>query len=345
MYNYFIVHNGTNDYYITINDIKTDSIFGQIGILPEVHKKYFHDDLKQNKPYRYKSKDDMILNEVIIYASNISIKSNSQIAIPLNAIDKIEIIDKDSGTTTASWVLGGIGVTVAVLGIIAIIVALTKESCPYIYSSNGDHFVLEGESFGGAIYPSMERDDYMPLSKISPFDGKYLTKISNELKERQFTNLAELIVTNHPEHTAVLTDKTGKIFTLGNIQLPASAISNTGNSYKKELNERDNNFYLFNDYSAESDFNSIILKFKKPAENKSADTAKLLLNAKNSFWLDYIYQEFSSMFGNKYERFTEHRNQMPPEDNLRWGIFFSYAIRSYGEKHFAMFDLGNKVDS
>ena len=24
------------------------------------------------------------------------------------------------------------------------------------------------------------------------------------------------------------------------------------------------------------------------------------------------------------------------------GIFFSYAIRSYGEKHFAMFDLGNK---
>ncbi len=24
------------------------------------------------------------------------------------------------------------------------------------------------------------------------------------------------------------------------------------------------------------------------------------------------------MFGNKYERFTEHRNQMPPEDNLRW---------------------------
>ncbi|MEI6049127.1 MAG: hypothetical protein WCS03_09545 [Bacteroidota bacterium] len=27
------------------------------------------------------------------------------------------------------------------------------------------------------------------------------------------------------------------------------------------------------------------------------------------------------------------------------GIFFSYAIRSYGEKHFAMFDLGNRKES
>jgi len=26
------------------------------------------------------------------------------------------------------------------------------------------------------------------------------------------------------------------------------------------------------------------------------------------------------------------------------GLFFSYAIRSFGEKHFAMFDLGNKED-
>jgi hypothetical protein len=27
------------------------------------------------------------------------------------------------------------------------------------------------------------------------------------------------------------------------------------------------------------------------------------------------------------------------------GLFFSYAIREYGEKHFAMFDLGNNKES
>jgi hypothetical protein len=27
------------------------------------------------------------------------------------------------------------------------------------------------------------------------------------------------------------------------------------------------------------------------------------------------------------------------------GIFFAYAIRAYGEKHFAMFDLGNNKGS
>ncbi|MBK6786045.1 MAG: hypothetical protein IPG79_21600 [Saprospiraceae bacterium] len=75
----------------------------------------------------------------------------------------------------------------------------------YVY--DGETYIFEGETFGGAIAQNLERDDYMPLPDIRGNHGHYKIRISNELKEIQYTDLAELIVVDHPENSEVLLDK------------------------------------------------------------------------------------------------------------------------------------------
>jgi hypothetical protein len=52
--------------------------------------------------------------------------------------------------------------------------------------------------YGGAIFAPLERDDFMPLPNMVPTEEEYRLRITNELKERQYTNLAELWVVQHP---------------------------------------------------------------------------------------------------------------------------------------------------
>ena len=83
---------------------------------------------------------------------------------------------------------------------------------------------LNVEMYGGAIYSSLERDDYMPLPNLKDFNEEYQLKISNELQERQYTNLAELVVIQHPENSSVIIDKNGTIQTIISPFSPSKAI-------------------------------------------------------------------------------------------------------------------------
>jgi len=57
------------------------------------------------------------------------------------------------------------------------------------------------------------------------------------------------------------------------------------------------------------------LSFKPTNDNNKA---KLVLQLKNSYWFDYLYGEFTSHFGNRYDTWKKKQNKQPAEKMIQW---------------------------
>jgi hypothetical protein len=155
----------------------------------------------------------------------------------------------------------------------------------------------------------------MPLPGIRPVDNEYRLKITNELKERQYTNLTELWLVAHPDSTEVLLDQKGKPQVLSGLQPPVSAIASDGENYISQLIKKDSSSYLFNEASATNAQSSIVLTFHKPA---SSQHGKLVLRAQNSLWLDYLFGEFTKKFGSFYNTWASKQKLKSFDELNAW---------------------------
>ena len=89
--------------------------------------------------------------------------------------------------------------------------------------------------------------------------------------------------------------------------------------------------FLFDDKeSGKSGVENIILKFVKPA---NTHIAKLLIRAKNSFWLDGLFLKFHSLFGKNFDEFAR-RQETAPGDKLReWSLNQKLPLSVYVEEN------------
>ena len=209
---YFIIHYGDSAWHMSDIKVGTDSLYCSISTLPDNHKMYLKTD--PEKPNRFIHQETGyegdVLKEVHLYASGPIIHTDTSISVNFSSLEKMEIFSLDAKKTSSSKaipiviVLGVAAVTVLIIAIVAI---LTKSSCPYVYVYDGNSFKFAGEIYSGAVYASLERDDYLPLPGFMPFDDKYTVKIANQLPEIQYLNQAELWVVDHPENSEIIADK------------------------------------------------------------------------------------------------------------------------------------------
>jgi hypothetical protein len=266
-----------------------------------------------------------ILNEVHIYLNNQGEElPRGSYTIPFSDIREIRIIEKDTGKTTASYVFGTLGIVLGAFVVIGIIVALTKSSCPYVYSHDGESFLFEGEIFGGAIGPNLQREDYLPLPSLKSADDLYRLRISNELHERQYTDLAQLVVVEHPENQKVLLDKSGKPHLLKEVERPTSATSYSGENLISSLAEKDREVFFFNDEDYSN--NGIIMKFEKPQQS---GLGKLVLQGKNTLWFDYQFGEFLKKFGGFYNEWMDKQSKISSEERTQRIIDNDFPLSIY----------------
>ena len=231
---------------------------------------------------------------------------------------------------TGKKVLSIIGFTVATLAVIAIIYVATKSSCPFTYIKEGNAYVFTGELYPGAILPSLERTDYLPLPNFTAQNEEYELKITNELLEIQYTDLAQLVVVNHSPSQEVLLDQNGKPHTIAKKEAPEQISSNNHSVAIKPCLEKDTNAYLFDEESfTDKGTNNIVLTFDN---NTPSNQAKLVLSAKNSLWFDYVYGKFNEQFGSYYKQFQKQQRNVPAEKNIQWrddqGIPLSVFVKS-----------------
>ena len=301
---FIILHLDNKAWQLTDIIVNEESVTGSISELVG-HERY--KSVKPDYSNRYrKSKsynESYLLSEVHIYITEYSEAEKGRISIPASSIEKIEVYDKDQGATTASWAFSALGVAAGAFGVLVIIVALTKSSCPFVYAYDGNDYLFSGEIFSGATQPGLERDDYMLLPGIVSSEGTYSLSLTNEVHEIQSVNLASLLVVDHPADLSVLIDKTGQIQTYHNPTVPVTAENNTGRDILGLIGKKDSVYFSGNPQDVGKDgIETIVMKFLKPYDCKSA---KLVIRAKNSFWLDVLFTKFHSMFGEKYNTFSD----------------------------------------
>jgi hypothetical protein len=329
---YLILHQGDSAWHIEKSGISDNKLSGELAFLPGQHLLYKSTDPKGGNRYLNTRRHDesCVLDEVHLYLYDSLVPrlhAGDSIRLALPAIKKAEVYKKAKGRTTASWVVPAVGVPILVIGGIAAI-AVASGSCPFIYLSDGDSYSFIGEIYGGAIYPSMERDDYLLLPGFKAVDNQFKLKIVNNLKEHQFTNLADLLVISHPENSSVYLDKYGCVQTTTDEQVPLSATSLNNNDCLDLVKENDNDFFRFNDYNSKTSVNQVILTF----ENKNgADTGKLIVNAMNSLWADYAFEKFNELFGSYYSRWDEKQKQVPREKQIKRSLDQDIPLSVYLE--------------
>jgi hypothetical protein len=310
---YFILRSPSQAYFMRNIVLSEDrkSITCTLDDIPIEHQYYVY---KGKGNMRYK--DAFVLNEVHMYIANDTLLNKGRYKLSLDQIQKIEVIEKDKKRTTNSYVIGALGYTIGALAVVAIIVAATKSSCPFISAYTNNEFGLQGETYGGAIYPQLARDDYMPL-RMSPTTNNTLQlKISNELQEQQYTDFADLIVVTHSENTKVLSDEKGNLYEIANPQLPIAAWTGNNKDAMAPLLKKDDNTLLhFDDTLATDATNYLITKFNKPAGTQKG---KLVLAIKNSYWLDYLYGEMAKSFGSYYNTYVKKQDKRPASELLQW---------------------------
>jgi len=309
---YVVIHSGLDIWHLSnlkVNEQeKTMS-----GIATKIDAIHVSKKPRESKTTHKYSGSKEVLNEVHFYISTqSSVNYDEPITIPFSAINSISINDRNNGRTIANIVLGTIGV----LAVIAIIVALTKSSCPFIYVNDGGEFIFTGELYPGVLTANQQRDDYLLLPNVADANNEYRIKITNELKEVQYTDIVQLMEVNHPENVKVLLDKSGNLHTFSDIDSPVNVLVDHLKMDNGPALAKDNNSYLFDSrMNTSTSTRNIEFKFNKP---KHSNKAKLVLTVKNSLWLDYVFGKFNEQFGTYYNQFQKDQQEVPKEKSVKW---------------------------
>ena len=324
IHKYFVVHAGDKVY--ALNDIEANESVVSGTLVNADQTVFYH---KERERKRIKEEEKNIVNEVHMYlGKEYQELELGSVEFPLSDISEIRIIDRNTGKEIGVYALVGIGA----IAIISAIVALTKSSCPYVYVHNGESFVFEGEVYGGAIGKNLERTDYMPLPSLMIKDNNYRIRMSNELQERQYTNLIELVAVKHQDNERVLLDKRGNPHLVSDLKEADAAYSSNGENIIPLLAKKDDKYHLFNDENYSK--NKIVLNFERP---KKASQANLVINGKNTLWFDYLFGEVLEKFGGQYSSWMQNEFQASPEIRMQriidndFPLFIS--IEKNGEWH------------
>lgn len=241
------------------------------------------------------------------YAMNLG--DTTTLTIPYEQLEKIEVYEVNHGKTIAVNLLVPI-LTMAAIGLLALAL---KSSCPFVYAENPGGTQFQGELYSGSVYPQLERHDWLPMPSLQPNGNEYCVRLANRAKEIQHTNLLELVAIDHSAGTEVLFDKNGQLHTLSTPQEPIQAIDFEGKNVLDAIRRTDETSWQGNPESQRPRADAgIILTFKKPAEARSA---KLVVNAKNTFWMDFMYGLFLDEFG-EYAGYVREKYLQKSHDEI-----------------------------
>ena len=219
--------------------------------------------------------------------------------IPADSVLYVEVTKSDP----AKAVLITLGVVVGIAAIVLLIALASKQSCPFVYSFDGQHFVFDAEPLGGAISPGLARTDISRLDHVQPVDGEYRLLVRNEVPETQHIDKMNLLVVDHPPNASVYPDLEGKFHGFRNIYGATAATDEKGMSLMKFLHASDNISWQTHLPSASKVTNDPVRHTLTITLPKQAGTKKawLITNIGTSTWGSNMIRKTVEYRGNSAE--------------------------------------------
>jgi hypothetical protein len=217
------------------------------------------------------------------------------IFIPLSEVDLVSIRRTDPlGTFFAT-----VGVIALVGAGVLAVVALLKESCPFIYSFDGQNYVFDAEPYGGATSQGLQRTEWCTLEHLKEVNGQYRIRITNEVDETQNTDELKLLVVDHPRGVQAVPDEQGVVHTIIKPVAPLSARDGKGRDILALVRTEDAKYWQSRIDEKDPDNaadlrDEIVFEFPKPA---GATTAKLLFNGCNTLWASQMLKKSLELYG------------------------------------------------
>jgi hypothetical protein len=228
-------------------------------------------------------------------------------SVPLDSIDMLIFREIDYGK---SLLINTIAVTLLVKGLAAgegpykptiefIYPPSGASSCPFIYSWQGNRYVLEGEAFGIAYGKAQEMKTSTVLPNLN-LDGENLqVRITNERPETQFFNTISLHVVEIEPHAKIIADNNQDLWPVFKPTNPLSAFDNSERNVLNKLFDRDNQYWEsdIDDHILKSDFEDIIeLSFQRPNNYKNGS---LTIHAINTYFANLVYEKMFEFLGDQ----------------------------------------------
>ncbi len=253
---------------------------------------------------------DMIIREEENKFICSSYEYGEKILIPISEVQLAWVKRVDPGLTFLA-VMGGISAGILALGVI---VALTKESCPFIYSFDGESYIFDAEPYGGAICQGLKRTEWCSLEHLREVSGQYKMKITNEVNETQYTDEIKLVVVDHPKRVKVMPDVSGKIHTISQPIAPIQASDGKGQDLMPYVSKNDWIFWQTQTEDKDPDKkenlkDELTFEFPKP---EGAANVKLLFNGCNTLWGSQVLKRFLDLYGNKVFEWYDDVNNLGP---------------------------------
>jgi hypothetical protein len=235
------------------------------------------------------------------------------IEIPLDEIQQLHFKDKERGALSG-FILG------ALVDIIVIAILATDDDdppprttptnntgqimcgCPFIYSFDGDDYILDSEAFGGSIFKAAERTDLDRLDNLKETGGVCRLKIADMLLETDYIDEVKLLVIDHDPGIEIIPSFAGRLHALKEMKNPIAARDFSGSDVLGLINEKDDLYWTSNQFRQVSDTDGIRdgieLEFARPVDSKDVN---LVFNIKNTVWAALMQSAYLKAHGNKID--------------------------------------------
>ena len=216
----------------------------------------------------------------------------AQTEVPLDQVQRVWVSRREisEGRTVALTV--GVAATL----VLAAAITLAATGCPYLYSWDGEKFVLDAELFGGSISQGLERQDFAELPGLRASAGTYRLLLADELDETDYTDSLELIVVDHAQGSRVGIDDNGGLHSLNRPMTALEAHDDTGADLRPWLASPDHRVWEAEpaQLSGVPLRRTITLTFPKPA---GAESVRLAVRAGTAQWGVQMFNKIFSLYG------------------------------------------------
>jgi len=239
--------------------------------------------------------------------------------VPLDLVSRIDV-PKKGHAKLAGFLVGAVIDAVIVIAIASSLNNVADSpcsgrtpctSCPFVYSFDGQRYVLDAEGFGGAIFEAARKPDWVRLTHLKAVDGVYRVRLTNEQREIQYVDEVEMLVLDRRPGVRVVPSLSGALHTFATPVAPQRAVDLGGEDVLPLL--RAGRRWVSRPLGEDMEEppgsrDGLVLEFPRPA---GAASVKLAFDIQSTPWASSLLRHVLSLQGRALPAWYERMNSDP----------------------------------